>query len=73
MLFRNASEIQNDRVIIFFLWAARLPAVAVGLSAVLASLAPLLSLPRQKVNFYIKIIIIQNKIVLLHRERKSKQ
>ena len=29
-----------------FIWAARLPAVAVGLSAVLASLVPLLSLPR---------------------------
>ncbi len=35
MLFRNASEIQNDRVIIFFLWAARLPPVAVGLYALL--------------------------------------
>ena len=29
-----------------FIWAARLPAVAVGLYAVLASLVPLLSLPR---------------------------
>ena len=33
---------------LFFIWAARLPPVAVGLSAVLASLVPLLSLPRRE-------------------------
>ena len=33
-------------MVTIFIWAARLPAVAVGLYAVLASLVPLLSLPR---------------------------
>jgi hypothetical protein len=35
--------------ILFLFWAARLPAVAVGLYAVLASLVPLLSLPRMRI------------------------
>ena len=33
-------------MVTIFIWAARFPAVAVGLYAVLASLVPLLSLPR---------------------------